>query len=87
MRLDDRLQALKASDAWHRVAVRGAANDGSEDRHGATVDIDERLRNNEPDDLCAISRCAIVSYACPCTDPLDKFVCDVIPSFVKFQKA
>ena len=71
MRLDDGLQSLKASDARHGVAVRGTANDGGEDRHGSAIDIDERLRNNESNDLCDVSRCIAVGYACSCTDPLD----------------
>jgi uncharacterized cupin superfamily protein len=54
LRVDDGLQSLEAGDARLGTAGRGIAHNGCQDRHGAAVDVDERLRDHEVDYLTSV---------------------------------
>lgn len=63
MRFDDWLQTLKARDAGLRIAARRVPNNGSENGHCATVDVDERLRDYKADDLSSVRSDALCFVA------------------------
>ena len=63
MRLDDGFQALESCDARLRIAMRGIAYNGSEDRHSAAIDVDEGLRDNESDNLRLVRSCTLCLVA------------------------
>lgn len=85
LRVDHWFQSREASDAGLRVAVRGIANNGCEDRHGAAIDIDEGLRDHEVDYLSTKLDSRMRLWL-TFTYPDYQIIRDVVPALVQIQK-
>jgi hypothetical protein len=67
--------------------MRRGAHNGSQDRHGAPIDVDERLLNHQLYDLFA--DLLVVQMASHCdtgTHSLDEIVGNILPSFVELEE-
>lgn len=84
MILDSGFQALEPRSAVLRRATVWVAHDRCEDRHGAAVDIDEGLCDDEVDDL--VERLASREKVFQnCAYPHDEVIRDMVPSLVELQ--
>ena len=87
MGFDGGLETLEASHTGLGVTVVRIAYNGRQNGHCASIDVDERLRDNEFDDLLRTSVMGIRQAWPHRTHPPDQIVCDMIPPHVELQES